>query len=167
MYQKGDFIIYGNTGVCEVTGIIKKEDTACEYYVLKPLYHNITISVPVNTNKIFMRPVISKVEAERLIDSIPKINPKQNDITDMRQLSAHYESFLETHECADLIELSMSIYEKKLALTESNRKLGSIDEKYMKRAEDLLFGELSVALGICKEEVTCYIEARVNGAAIE
>lgn len=37
----------------------------------------------------------------------------------------------------------------------------------MKRAEELLFGELSVSLGIPKEEVPRYIEARVGMAAGE
>ena len=33
------------------------------------------------------------------------------------------------------------------------RKFGAIDERYMKRAEDLLFGELSVVLDATKGEI--------------
>jgi len=37
-----------------------------------------------------------------------------------------------------------------------------VDENYMKRAEELLFSEFSVALGIPKEKVSSYIGARVR-----
>jgi len=167
LYQVGDLIIYGNTGVCEVTDIMIKDlfgtDIEGNFYVLRPLYQNCTISTPVNTTKVFMRPIISKDEAVRLIDSIPTIKAKQSNITDLRQLTEHYDSYFKTYDCADLIELSMSIYEKRQALKEQKRKFGAIDERYMKRAEDLLFGELSAALGICKDDLPDYIQARVDG----
>ena len=38
----------------------------------------------------------------------------------------------------------------------------SYNEKFMKKAEDLLFGELAVALGIKKEEVPVYIGTRLR-----
>ena len=43
-----------------------------------------------------------------------------------------------------------------------SKKLGQVDTKFMKRAESLINGELSVALGIPQEEVPGYIECRVQ-----
>ena len=42
------------------------------------------------------------------------------------------------------------------------RRLGMVDERYMKQAERLLYGELSAALGIPLEEVQPYIARRVE-----
>ena len=74
MYQIGELIVYGGTGVCRVEGIEtqKQKGTAetRDYYLLKPLYQDGTIRIPVDT-KVFMRPVISRGEAEGLIDAIP------------------------------------------------------------------------------------------------
>ncbi|RCX18647.1 hypothetical protein DFP94_106181 [Fontibacillus phaseoli] len=81
---------------------------------------------------------------------------------EMRQLSDHYKKSLNSHLCEDLIELTMSIYAKKQELGEQNKKIGSLDESVMKRAEDLLFGELSAALEIPKEKVADYIAAKVD-----
>ena len=171
MYQVGDLIIYGNSGVCKVTDITNQNLTGTEneqtFYVLKPLFQNCTISTPVNTTKVFMRPIISTDEANRLIDTIPSVQPEMSNISDLRQLTAHYEAYFQTHDCADLIELSMSIYEKKQMLKEQKRKFGTIDERYMKRAEDLLFGEFSAALGIQKEDVPAYIDSRINSVMRE
>ena len=39
-----------------------------------------------------------------------------------------------------------------------------VDERYMKQAERLLYGEFSVALGIPFDEVQPYIASRVDNA---
>jgi len=40
-----------------------------------------------------------------------------------------------------------------------------VDERFMKRAEELLFGELAAALDIPPESVPGYIEARLKSEA--
>ena len=57
----------------------------------------------------------------------------------------------------------MSLYAKKKKTEAQKRKFGAIDERYMKRAEDLLFGELSAALEIPKGDVRQYIHDRLQG----
>lgn len=56
----------------------------------------------------------------------------------------------------------MSIYAKKQELKGQKRKFGVVDERYLRQAEELLFGELAVALGIDKEEVPEYIDSRLK-----
>ena len=91
MYQVGELIVYGGT-----------------------------IRIPVDS-KVFMRPVISRQEAEALIDAIPGMHAE----------ACHERNF--TQRAA----------------------------RFMKRAETLLYGELSVALGIPFEEVQPYISSRI------
>lgn len=164
MYQNGDMIIYGSTGVCCVQKIISKEiEKGVEkpFYVLDPLYQDGVIMIPVDT-KVFMRPVLTREEALALIDRIPDIHTQAYHNSVMRELEEHYNSYLKSHDCGDLIELAMSIYAKKQELTSQNRKFGAVDERFMKRAEELLDGELAVALGIEKSAVGAFISARVD-----
>jgi CarD family transcriptional regulator len=58
----------------------------------------------------------------------------------------------------------MSIYAKKQTLEQQNHKVGQIDEKYLKQAEDLLYSEFSLSLGIPQRKVPEYIAARVDAA---
>lgn len=166
MYKIDDLIYYGNTGVCKIENITTLDSTGFQkdqlYYVMKPVYENCVIYAPVHTN-VFMRPIISAEEAERLIDLIPTIQaePYYNDRR--QELKEHYEAAIEAHNCANLIELAMSIYAKKQSLEKQNRKFGQLDEKFMKQAEDLLFGEVSLALEIPKDKVREYIASRVEG----
>lgn len=166
VFNIGDLIFYGSTGVCRVKDITPRDFSGADenrlFYTLIPLYQDCVISVPVNTTKIFMRPIISKEEAERLIDTIPTIRAKAYHSRVLRELADHYEASLKTHDCAELIELTMSIYAKKQYAEQQNRKFGAIDERFMKRAEELLFGELAAALGIPKESVPDYIVGRIG-----
>jgi hypothetical protein len=58
----------------------------------------------------------------------------------------------------------MSIYCNQQAAQAKKKRLGMVDERYMKQAERLLYGELSAALGIPPEEVQPYIARRLAGA---
>lgn len=166
MFQIGDYILYGSTGVCKVQDIqtiaFSKEESAEPYYILQPLNQTYTISTPAKNTKVFMRPTISKEDAIKLIDHIPDITPEAYHNRVIRELAKHYESIIDTHDCSNLIELTMSLNEKKRLSVENNRKFGNVDEQFMKRAKNLLFGEFSVALGIPTENVPNYIAERVK-----
>lgn len=163
MFEKGQKIVYGQTGVCLVEDITEKElirNQKKQYYVLKPLFQqNNIIYAPVDSDKVFMRPVISAAEAEELIKRIPEIKSR---IKCGELLPENYREVLQTHENSSLIELAGAIYEKKKAALANKKKLGFSDEKYMKLAESLLFGELSVALDIPFERVQGYIEEKLK-----
>lgn len=166
MYQVGDLVFYESTGVCKVIGITTRtveRHHQVNFYVFKPLYQqNYIILVPVNITKVFIRPIISEGEANRLLDLIPTIATKAYYNCKLSQLSEHYETFLKTHECLDLIRLTISIYDKKQIADHMQRKFGSVDEKYMRRGEDLLFGELAAALDISKNEAAEHVAARIK-----
>lgn len=174
-YKPGDHIIYGSTGVCCVESIITPDSkdakhgfdkTRC-YYVLKPLYHTETIYTPTDNTRVFMRPVISKEEAERLIDLIPTIQAEAYHADSLQDLRNHYKAVTESYDCSDLIELTMSIYAKKQYAEQQKRKFGEVDGKFMKQAEEMLFGEFSVALGIDRNAVQEYISERVMKKSTE
>ena len=166
MYEVGDLILYGSTGVCKVVEItvpnLAGVDKKQLYYVLDPLYQDGVIYTPVNNERVFMRPVISAEEAERLIAMIPALRAEAFNSSSVQELSAHYQAALRSYDCADLIELTMSIYAKKQDAEHQKRKIGQTDTRFMKQAEDMLFGELAVALDIPIQKVPSYIAAKVN-----
>ena len=166
MFQPGDIIVYGNTGVCKVVELSRPNlpgvDQKKEYYLLSPLFQDGRIYSPVDNTKVFMRPVISRQQAEELIDMIPHIQAKKITFCGNQQLSEQYQEYFKTHNCADLLELIMSIYAKKQQQLGNRHKIGQIDERYMKKAEELLYGELAVALEITPKEVPAYIAKRVS-----
>ncbi len=164
-YKVGDAIIYGNMGVCSVSRIEKRFSPSFNedrlYYILKPVFQDCVIYAPVDNTSVFTRPIISKDEAERLINTIPLIQTKAYYSQRVQELISHYESYITTHDCGDLLELTISIYTKKQHLEQHNQKFGAVDKRFMKQAEELLFGELATALNISKDAVQNYIASRV------
>jgi CarD family transcriptional regulator len=164
MFSIGDYIIYGGTGACRVENIgpLSGSKDNRQYYSLAPVYGACAITVPVDSQKIFMRPVISREEANRVIDLIPTIHPQAYHNRVLRQLSEHYEQAIKSYDCEELLRLVMSIYTKKQEMEAEKRHFGAVDERYMMRGEELLHGELAVALGIDVGEVKPYIRSRLK-----
>ena len=162
MYQPGELIVYGRTGVCRVERVDRRDGQ--DFYVLTPLYQSCDIYAPVN-GKIFMRPIISRQEANALIDGIPAYASEACEGLPLRELTEHYQAAIATHDCKDLFEMTMSIYTKKRTAERDKKKFGAVDERFMKEGEALLFGELAAALEIPVEEVKSYISQRLTQAA--
>lgn len=162
-FQPGDAIVYGTVGVCRVLSVGVPEaayiDPQKQYYTLAPVFGNETIHVPVDTG-VFMRPALTKNEAQELIRRFPKIRSESLEGESQQSLSDHYRASLQSHRCDDLVRLLKTIYDKSNHAKSAGRKPYKVDDQYKKRAEALLYGELSVALGIPREEVAGYI-ARV------
>ena len=169
MYSVGEKIVYGGTGVCVIEQIMSQKlsgmDQPRMYYVLRPLYQSGTIQTPVDNNKIPIRPVMTRTEAEELVDGIPDITATICYEKNLSALRNHYQQQLNTFNCRDLIRMTKSIYAKKKDAESRQKKIGMTDEKFLRRAEDLLFGELAVALDISRDAVREYIDNRLTAPA--
>lgn len=165
MYEVGDLILYGRTGVCRVEAINEVSARGGEpslYYTLKPLYQSCNITTPVDNPKVFSRPIITREEAEALIQRIPTMDALPYYNRNLNQLRDYYKALMNSHSCEDLILMTISIYKKQQEAQAQKRKFGAVDERFMKEAEDLLFGEFAAALGIDRDKVQPYIERYIE-----
>lgn len=160
MYNEGELIVYGASGVCRVGE--KTQMDGRDYLMLHPVYQKETIYMPLFSDKIFTRPVITRDAAEELICSVINMTAEPVYESKVQLLSQRYEKVLKTYQCNELMYLVMSIYNKRVAAEKNRRKLGMVDERFLKKAEDLLYGELAVALEIPREKVPEYIKLRVE-----
>ena len=163
MYGIGDLVMYGRTGVCRVADIIRRDGQ--DYYTLKPLFQSCDIFAPVEGTKVFMRPIISRQEADRLIDELPSMEAEICESHVTRELSEHYQTAIASHDCRELFRLTKSLYAKKQLSLQQKKRFGAVDERFMRWGEDLLFGELAAALDITPEDVPRYISDRLSTKA--
>ncbi|MEG0779720.1 MAG: CarD family transcriptional regulator [Oscillospiraceae bacterium] len=165
MFSPGDLVIYGGNGVCKVIAVATPEGAEGDklYYQLCPVYSAETIYAPVDTG-VFMRAVISRREAEQLIAEIPGIEGAAYSNHNLNLLKAHYEASMQTHDCGDLMELIKGVHHKNTEAAQHRKKLGQVDQRYLKRAEELLYGELAAVLEIPRDQVVDYIEAAAKAA---
>lgn len=156
MFEIGDYIIYGNHGVCRVEDIgglnISGVDQSMECYTLQPIFSkSSTLYTPVDNDKVLMRSVMSKEEALELIDEISDIPLLwiEND----KQREEAYKVALRTHDSTEWLKIIKTLYERKQERLTQGKKLTFTDEKYLGIAQECLYGELSIALDIDKEKV--------------
>lgn len=161
MFQAGELVIYGNSGVCQIKEVgvpgFSTGSSPKSYYTLSPLYSTETIYTPVDT-KVLMRTVISSTEAQTLIKQIPQMQEEDYSACNTKWLANVYESSLQDYTCETLMKLIKSICMKNYEVILGKRKLNETDLKYLKRAEDLLYNEFSVAMGVAVEDVKQIIE---------
>lgn len=170
MFQIGELVVYGNTGVCRIEDIVVGNDelqwleTGRKYYRLNPLYQSGAIYTPVDSEKIIIRSVISRDAANYLIDQMPQIRKNACQSQNIQEMRTRYQLASKTGDCVGLMTLAMSIYAKKQDCIAQKRKIGQMDERFMRQAEELLFGEFAVALEIDRDAVSAYIAERLGEA---
>lgn len=162
MYEAGSRIVYGSRGVCTVVevGPLAGAERDRLYYKLKPAGGGSeTIYAPVDA-PVFMRPVISRQEAEALIARMPDIAGEVCASHSAALLRQQYDALFAGHSCDDWVRLVKGVYRK----AQRGKGLGSTDQRYRKRAEEVLHGELAAALDIPVEAVPGYIHAVLEPA---
>ncbi len=161
MFEVGDKIIYGENGVCTVEKVapLGMEGASQNklYYHLTPLVGTGTYFAPVDSGA-FMRPVMSRDEAEALIDAMPGIAPAICNDNRFNHVDAFYKELFRQHSCEALVSIVKGLHQR---MTERKTK-SSRAEATMKRAKDMLHGELSVALDMELDQVEPYILSRVG-----
>ena len=63
MFKVDELVMYGGTGVCKVIEIGRPDfsDDDRLYYFLEPVYQSGMIYAPVDSERVVMRPLISKI----------------------------------------------------------------------------------------------------------
>jgi len=165
MYKTGDLVVYGSFGVCRLENVVMGEniggEAGKEYFCIKPVFDDCSISVPTDT-KVFMRKVIEKGEAQQLIGEITVNHSEAFFASSVQQLADHYDKAIKTHECSVILDMLLSIYEKRQLVLQKKQKFGQLDERFMKKAEDLLFNEFSFALDMTRKDVEEMIKTKAG-----
>ena len=165
MFQKDDYVIYGTNGICCVQDVttlnISGVDKKREYYLLKPVYlSGSTIYIPVDKADDALRKAVSHEEADELINTIPDI--PLIPLVDEKTVEYIYKEYMHGGNCVSWIQLIKTIYVRKEKRILNGNKITAVDSRYFKQAEDCLYGELAVALGISREDVRTYIADCIN-----
>lgn len=165
MFQVEDYIIYGNAGVCQVknVGVLDSLGASKDrmYYTLSPRYAKESkIFTPVDNKKVIMRPVLTKGEAIKLIDSIKEVGCLY--ISDEKKREQEYKEAFQKCDCMELVKVIKTIYLRKQSRIAEGKKGTSGDEKYFQMAEENLYGELAISLDMGKEEVKEFVIERVE-----
>ena len=131
------------------------------YYTLKPLYERgSVVFTPVDNEKMVIRPVISREEALRLIDGIR--DAEALGIEDERKREENYKTALKSCRAEELVKMIKTINARKRSRAARGKKATDADSRYVKLAEDYLYGELAISLDLERDQVKAFIRERIG-----
>ena len=155
MFAVGEYIFYGNQGVCQVEGTLMMSKPGQNeerlYYQLSPIEkRGSSVFTPIDNDKVVMRPILTETEAWALIREIPEID--QIDLGEERRREDVLKEVMRTGDPRSFIAVIKTLNPRKLERLTMGKKATVLDMKYLKAAETYLYGELSVAIGKEKAE---------------
>lgn len=165
MFEIGQFIIYGSTGVCKVVdiGALNMDGISKDrlYYTLEPCYtKGSRVLTPTDNTKTIMRSVMSREEADALLHDFSQY--EMIDVKDERRREEFYKKTISTCDCSQLIRLLKTIAQRRKERIANGRKVPVSDERYFKMAEDYLMNELAVVYKKSREDVREYVYERIK-----
>ena len=168
MFQVGEYIVCDHNGVCQVLAVTEMPELKKDvlYYQLEPVYsRGSRIFVPVDSNKLVMRRVFTEEEVETLLKEIPSIETIW--ISNEKKREEQYREVARKYDCREWVKIIKTIYLRKRNRRMEGKKITYIDEKYMKLAEENLYGEISISLKISPDRVERFIRDRIENKESE
>ena len=163
-FSDGEYVMYGTSGVCIVTGIEKKcpdGQNEKEYIRLVPINSaNSKYYIPYENADGRIRKLLSADEINRIIDEMP--DTEAIWCNDNHKRKEIFSSIIKSDDYRQIIGMIKSIHEQKIQRISDGKKLASADEMLMKKAEELMYQEFSTVLDIGIDEVENYIINRIE-----
>lgn len=164
MYKKGDYIVYGSNGPCLVVDVTRLSIPGCDkkrkYYVLRPVNSDRSmIYSPVDNDKVTIREVMSKEEAEKVLAEIPEID--QITVKSEKFREEQYKDIIKGSDVKECIGMMKALISKRKKRISQGRKFTTVDERYLRETNDILSNELSIALGQDKETAEALLREKM------
>lgn len=164
-FDIGDEVVHGADGICSVVDISTVQIDGVPrdrlYYFLKSKDQNDgMIYVPYENGGNVMRHALDAKQAEELVTSIRDIELLPD--TDDRSREQLYRKCIKGRDCRCLVSIIKTLYIRNRDRVAMGRKASMLDERYLKQAEEILYAELSNALGIPEEEMREYIGGKIE-----
>jgi len=157
MFETGDLVIYGSSGVCEICRIAPLSfGQEGLYYILRILndkrdnfiYSPVTAA---ESGKVVLRKLISREDALRLLSQSPE--QRLEWIPDLRRRNEEFTRILSSGLPENWLLLLRCLHEKQQEKKAEQRSLPHRDRELLNLTEKLFFGELSAVLGESTEEI--------------
>ena len=142
MFSIGDLVVHPMHGAGVIDDIVRERvaGTTKEYYVFKMPMGGLILKIPTeNSQAIGIRKVISKAEADELLDEIPSIAVEHNANWNKR-----YQENLLRLKSGDLREVAQVI--KGLMRRDTLRGLSTGERKMLHSAKQIMISELVLVL---------------------
>ena len=164
MFEIGEYIVYGTSGICRVEEIgpspYDKNDTR-SFYLLIPVHNPMgsTIYTPVDNDRVPMRRLMTREEVDALIGAIPEIGLVQVPVEKQRR--EIYRTTVFALRPEGYVSVMKTVDRRREELTAARKHFPVSDMEYGRIAKHLLYSECAHVLGMSEDGVEGYIAKRL------
>ncbi|NEU32001.1 CarD family transcriptional regulator [bacterium LRH843] len=155
MFKIGDLVIYSWHGICKIDDICEKtiSGITSTYYVLHPLEsnHKLTISTPIDNDKVIMLELVQKEEAREILESFKYPGIEWNENANMRPRI--FTDIVSAGDRKKIAKLVNTLMRKKIEAELREKKLYERDDKLLTSTQKTLFNELAISLNTTFDEI--------------
>ena len=166
MFQINDTIFYPSGGVCVIDDIrVVPFDGLPDrnYYIIHPIERpQETFFVPVDSDKIKLRHLISREEALALMNNVTEIAPIEE--SNLKLLKERIVEALARYECVEWFRVIRTVHHHREALAGRSKRISDTERAYSDTAKRYLYTELSIVLDIPLTEVEEHITRHAETA---
>ncbi|WP_291707871.1 CarD family transcriptional regulator [Clostridium sp.] len=159
LFKKGDLVIYSSHGICKIDDICEKKisNVTKSYYSLHPMDdRKLSISIPVDNDKVNIQELLTKEESENIIDSFKFEGYEWIDMSNER--NTKYNEILKQGNRTEIAKIANTLMKKKIEIEDNNKKFYEKDKKILQSIQNALFAELAFILNTTSED----IEEQIN-----
>jgi CarD family transcriptional regulator len=157
MYEVGEYIVHPGQGVCKIDEIVEEPQVT---YLLLPITprNPMRISFPA-AREDRLRPVLSRKEAEEIIDDYPTMKPELHEERSNALEEQYFKDEMRNGDCRDSVRIVKTFRMRIHELKAHNKKPPVAYERILKTAVERSLSELSVALQRDPADVVTLFEA--------
>lgn len=157
MFTVGQTVMHPGEGPCVVTAVRTEEfvkGQPREYYSLQPMGSGdaMTVFVPVDQQRLCLRPLMTVEQAHSLKASAAKAPPLWS--SNERERQERFVQALRECDPVMLMRLVLDVREQQTQRRAEGKKLRFTDERALQEAVRLLKRELAVVLDVSKDDVS-------------
>ena len=151
MFAANEYVFYGSGGICKIVDIqtapLKGMPEDCQYYVLHSVNDQSSVMyVPVESDRIFLRALMTREEAENLLGGISDIPPI--DESNAKLLRERYNECMHRYAPAEWVRVIKTVCRRAKLIKPSARRLSDTERGFYESAKRFLCTELSLCLDI-------------------
>lgn len=163
MFRIGDLIVYSVHGLCKIDDIYERTFSGVTqtYYVFHPMDDStLSISIPVESNKVFLLDTLKKEEAETIIQSFA--SPGIEWVDDVKQRLKKYNDLVRKGDRKEIANIANTLMRKTRDTDENKASLNEHDRKLLSDIQHVLFQELATALNTSVKEIDIKVHNMIH-----
>lgn len=165
MFHTNDYVFYGSGGICKVVDIqtapLEGMPKDKQYYILHSVHdQNSVMYIPVDNDSIFLRGLLSREDAEALLEQIPYVTVIEE--SNSKLLREKYTEAMRRYQPLEWVRVIKTVYLRMNEPRTNARRISETERSFAETAKKYLYTELSLALNLPAQQMEQYITEHVE-----